>query len=160
VLAELERRRPGRFRLEWAGTGDRAGAVRERGRHLGVGDRVDLLGFVPFGEELLSRYRAAHAFVHVSLTEGVPQVLVEAFASSTPIVATDVGGVRSALADGEAGLLVPPDDRDALVDAVLRLTDDPDLRGRLVARGLELAHRLTREAQSRRAAIFVDESAT
>jgi glycosyltransferase involved in cell wall biosynthesis len=155
ALAELNRRRPGRFRLRWVGVGPLAEDVRRRAAEAGVGDRFELPGYMPFGPELLDLYRGAHAFVHVSLTEGVPQVLTEALASGTPIVATDVGGVAAALEDGAAGLLVPPDDEDALVEAVLRLADDAELRARLVERGLELARGRTLEAEAERVARFL-----
>ena len=110
---------------------------------------------MPFGPELLSLYRAAHGFVQVSLTEGVPQVLVEAVASATPVVATDVGGVSDLLEGGAAGLLVPPSDLEALTGAVLRVCDDRNVRESLIARGLELAERLTFEAEAARVAAFV-----
>ena len=119
ALADVERARPGRFRLRWAGVGPLADEVRRRADELGIGDRIELLGYVPFGPELLAEYRRAHVFLHVSLTEGVPHVLVEALSSGTPIVATDVGGVRAALDDGAAGLLVPPDDAAALTHRAL-----------------------------------------
>ena len=54
-------------------------------------------------------------FVHTAVTEGVPQVLMEAAAHSVPIVATDVGGVRQTMGDGAAALLVPPRNLDAFV---------------------------------------------
>ena len=155
TLAELNRRRPGRFRLRWVGVGPLAEEVGRRAAEAGVGDRLELPGYVPFGPELLERYRGAHAVVHVSLTEGVPQVLTEALASGTPIVATDVGGVAAALEEGKAGLLVPPDDKEALVDAVLRLADEPEVRARLVDRGLELARERTLEAEAERVAAFI-----
>jgi glycosyltransferase involved in cell wall biosynthesis len=155
ALAALERERPGRYRLRWAGVGPLADDVRRCADELGVGDRLELLGYVPFGPPLLELYRGAHALVHVSLTEGVPQVLVEALASGTPIVATDVGGVGSALEDGRAGLLVPPADLEALTAAVLKLSDDAELRVRLVARGLELARERTLEAEAGRVATFL-----
>ncbi|MCC6223267.1 MAG: glycosyltransferase [Thermoleophilia bacterium] len=155
ALAALERTRPGRFRLTWVGRGPLEAAVHARARELGVDRLISLHGYVPFGPELLGLYRAAHAFVHVSLTEGVPQVLIEAMASATPVVATDVGGVSDLLEGGTAGLLVPPADPDALVGALLRLSDEPALRDSLVARGLELASRLTFEAEAERVAAFV-----
>ena len=160
ALGRLERERPGRFRLTWVGRGPLEEEVRRRTAELGLTDRIEFLSYVAFGPDLLALYRRAHALVHVSLSEGVPKVLLEAFACSTPIVATDVGGVRAALLDGEAGLLVPPDDLDALVSAVLRLSDDATLRDGLVAKGLELAHDLTLEAQADRVVGFMARSAS
>jgi glycosyltransferase involved in cell wall biosynthesis len=155
ALADVERARPGRFRLRWAGVGPLADAVRRRADELGIGDRVDLLGYVPFGPELLAEYRRAHVFLHVSLTEGVPHVLVEALSSGTPIVATDVGGVSAALDDGAAGLLVPPGDSAALTTALFRLVDDDLLRSRLVEHGLGLARERTLESEAARVAAFL-----
>jgi glycosyltransferase involved in cell wall biosynthesis len=155
ALARLEAERPGRFRLTWAGTGPLVEAVEARAEKLGARDRIELLGHVPFGQELLERYRAAHVFVHVSLTEGLPATIVEALGSGAPVVATAVGGVPAALDGGEAGVLVPPADLDALVAGILRLVDDEGLRERVVARGLELAGGHTLEATSGRVARFI-----
>jgi glycosyltransferase involved in cell wall biosynthesis len=155
VLARLERDRPGRYRLTWAGTGPLAEAVLERARELGVEDRIELLGFVAFGSDLLARYRSAHMFVHVSLTEGVPAVLIEALASGMPVVATDVGGVSAMLEGGAAGLLVPLEDVDAFVEAVYRMSDDAELRERLVDRGLTIAREMTADSQAKRIASFI-----
>jgi glycosyltransferase involved in cell wall biosynthesis len=155
AFSELDRLRPGRYRLRWVGVGPLAEEVRRRTVELGIDARFELVGYVPFGNELLELYRTSHALVHVSLTEGVPQVLVEALASGTPVVATDVGGVRDGLDEGRAGLLVPPSDRDALVDAVLRLSDDEALRAELVDRGLALARGRTLEFEAARVARFL-----
>jgi glycosyltransferase involved in cell wall biosynthesis len=155
ALAALEEARPGRFRLRWAGVGPLTDDVHRRSAELGIEDRIELLGYVPFGPELLDLYRRSHTFVHVSLTEGVPHVLVEALASGTPVVATDVGGVRAALDGGRAGLLVPPADAAALVAAVSRLADDEELRSQLVAHGLELARERTLEKEAARVAAFL-----
>jgi len=155
ALARLEHERPGRYRLTWVGRGQLESRVRQRAAELGVADRLMLLGYVPFGPELLDLYRRAHIFAHVSLTEGVPQVLIEALAAGTPIVATDVGGVSAVLDRGEAGVLVAPRDRDALYQALCRVSDDQQLRDRLVARGLQLARDLVLEAEADRVAAFL-----
>jgi glycosyltransferase involved in cell wall biosynthesis len=155
AIAALEREQPGRVRLTWVGRGPLEDDVRKLAAELGVADRIEFLSYVAFGPDLLGLYRRAHAFLHVSFSEGVPKVLLEAFACSTPIVATDVGGVRVALAGGEAGLLVPPDDLDALVSSTRQILDDPELRRRLVSRGLQLAQELTLEAQAEQVIGFI-----
>jgi phenylacetate-CoA ligase len=129
------------------GDGRLADGVARRARGRGVTDALDLLGHVPHGAALWRQYRSSHAFLHVSLTEGLPQVLVEAHAAGLPVVATDVGGVRAALARGSTGLLVPPADARAAVDALERLTVDAELRRRLIEAGLESARRQTLEVQ-------------
>jgi glycosyltransferase involved in cell wall biosynthesis len=155
ALARLERAYPGRFRLTWLGDGQLRDGVRRRAADLGVSHALELRGFIPFGSELLALYRSAHVFVHVSLTEGVPQVLTEALGSGTPVIATDVGGVAAALEHGQAGLLVPPRDVDALVRGVLTIADDERLRGELVRRGLDVARARTLEIEAERVARFI-----
>jgi glycosyltransferase involved in cell wall biosynthesis len=158
ALALLERRRPGGFRATWAGEGRLLAALRERADALGVGPALELPGFVPFGEALLARYRAADLYVHVALTEGVPGVICEAMASGLPIVATDVGGIAHATGDGDAALLVPAEDPEALAAAILRLADDRSLRRKLAVAGLARARRTALDVESARVAEFLLES--
>jgi glycosyltransferase involved in cell wall biosynthesis len=155
ALARLESERPGRYRLTWVGRGPLDDVVRKRASDLGVLERIEFHGYVPFDGGLLDLYRRAHMFVHVSLSEGMPKVLIEALACGTPIVATDVGGVRAALADGSAGLLVPADDLDALVESILRLSDERELREELVARGFDVVTGMTLEAELDRVTTFM-----
>jgi glycosyltransferase involved in cell wall biosynthesis len=155
AVALLNRRHPGRYQLTWAGDGRLAAAVRERAEALGIGSAARLAGFVPFGERLVELYRGSDALVHTALTEGLPQVLVEAMASGIPVIATDVGGVGAALEHGRAGVLVPPSDPVRIADAVEALAADRELRERLAERGLELARRSTIEAESARVASFL-----
>jgi glycosyltransferase involved in cell wall biosynthesis len=154
ILAALRSRDP-RWRLTIAGDGPLRAAMETRIGELGLVDAVDLPGEVRNGPELWRLYRDAHLFLHVSFTEGLPQVLVEAQAAGLPIVATAVGGVSAALDGGRLGLLIPPADRDAGVRAVERLAAEPDLRERLITDGLANAERETLEAQLDRLAEFL-----
>jgi glycosyltransferase involved in cell wall biosynthesis len=152
LVARLQAAHPDRFRLVWVGHGPLEEPVRARIAELGLTARVDLRGYVAFGPPLLALYRTAHALVHVSLTEGVPQTIVEALACGTPVIASSVGGIPDLLRHGAAGLLVPPKRADALAGAVLRLSEDEALRRRLVAGGLAVARTRTLEGESERTA--------
>ena len=66
---------------------------------------------------------AADAYVMSSAWEGAPIVLLEASASSLPIVTTDVGGNHELIDDGNTGLIVPPGDSEALAEAMLRIME-------------------------------------
>lgn len=90
--------------------------VREVQR-LGLGDYVKLLGHRP---DLPAIMRLVDWFVLPSLREGLPLVLLEAFALSKPVIATAVGGVPEVVVDGVNGWLVPPRDTTALAEALSR----------------------------------------
>jgi len=149
VLALLD----DRWRLEVVGEGPLRDAVAQRAAELGVAERFELAGYVPNGAALWERYRTAHAFLHVSFTEGIPQVLFEAQAAGLPTIATDVGGVRAAV--GESADLVPPDDARAAAAAVERLRTDVEHREQLVRVGRANARRETLDAQLDRVASFL-----
>ncbi len=155
IMAELHRSHPN-WSLDVVGGGDLAEALSRRADQLGVLSSVDLRGEVPFGPELLEIYRTSSAFLHVSLTEGVPQVLFEAQAAGLPIVATDVGGVGDALGGGTRGILVPPRDAAAAAAAVERLRLDPVLRHRLLQAGLQHAARESLQAHAARVVSFIE----
>jgi glycosyltransferase involved in cell wall biosynthesis len=151
----LSRLRAGddRWRLVVCGEGSLAGELADGLVAAGAGEAADLLGFVAL-PDLRQRYRQADVLAHVSWTEGVPQVVLEAFAAGLPVVATDVGGVAEAC--GDAALLVPPGDPGAMVDAVRRVAGDEALRDVLVRRGRDVARRHTGAAERGRVAAFLD----
>jgi glycosyltransferase involved in cell wall biosynthesis len=153
ILSRLRARDP-RWRLTIVGTGSLKDRLERRATELGLAGAIALLGYVPVGPELWDVYRTSLAFLHVSLTEGLPQVLFEAQAAGLPVVATDVGGVGAALAGGATGLLVPPSDAPAAVEALERLRLDRDLREHLIRAGLDAVAHETLEAQVERVAEF------
>jgi glycosyltransferase involved in cell wall biosynthesis len=154
-IAKLLGERDPRWTVSVVGDGPLRDAVEERARALGVEERLDLRGYVPNGPHLWEEYRRSHAFVHVSFTEGLPQVLYEAQGAGLPVVATDVGGVSAAVEGGRSGLLVPPDDAYAAARALQRLADEPELREDLIRAGHANAEVETMEAQLDRIADFL-----
>jgi len=113
-----------------AGSGDEVASLRARAAELGLDGRVRFLGAQP-RDRVLELFRAADAAILSSAWENFPHTVVEALAAGTPVIATDVGGVREAVEDGVNGLLVPPGDSVAFAAAVRRYLDDDGLRRRL-----------------------------
>ncbi len=121
--------------------GDVAGSEGEIGRlarEAGCLDRLELRPWIG-RESVASAMEQATLLVFPSL---VPETLgivgLEALARGVPVVASDVGGVREWLINGQTGLLVPPANARAIAEAVNRLLDSPHLRLAMGHRGIEL----------------------
>jgi len=141
------------WRLVVCGEGPLREPLEARLAELGLAEQVELRGYVPFGPGLLDVYRESHFLLHISLTEGLPQVLLEAFAGGLPVVATDVGGIADAL--GDAVRLVPAQDAAATAEALAGLAQDPALRRGLIERGHEHARKRSGTAERRRLVNFL-----
>ena len=102
-------------RLLIAGAGPLQDAIATQIRTAGLEGRIELVGLRSDVPDLM---QAADAFVMSSRWEGLPMVLLEAGASSLPIVATDVGGSRDAVLDGVSGHLTQPRDPAGLARAM------------------------------------------
>lgn len=156
LLADVLARLGPRWRLVVCGDGSLREALRDRLAELGVLDRADLRGHVGSAAELRGLYRSSHAFLHVSWTEGMPQVLLESWAARLPVVATEVGGVGPMA--GDAALLVGPGDADAPAAALERIAADASVREGLTAAGIERVSTRTREAEAARVAAFLEDA--
>ena len=129
ALARLTDRYPS-LHLAISGRGDLEGELRARARQHGLADRLHLLGL---RSDVPSILAAADLFVMPSLSEGLPLSLLEAMFAGCPIVATDVGQVRVALANGAAGILVDPGSSATLAAGIDRLLSNPAEARRLGA---------------------------
>jgi glycosyltransferase involved in cell wall biosynthesis len=99
---------------------------------IALGDRLVWAGF---RRDIPDVCFASDVVVLTSDNEGTPVSLIEAQAAAVPVVATDVGGVRSVVQDGESGLLAPAAATDALATAIGQLLDYPELRAQMGAAG-------------------------
>lgn len=152
VLAAANREAQ-RWRLVVCGEGDLSEALIRKLAESGQGARSQVLGYVAFGPDLLELYRRSHVLLHLSSTEGLPQVLLEAFAAGLPVVASDVGGIRGAV--GPAAVLVGPDDVAGAAAALNRLATDFELRERMIRAGIEYVADRTIAAESGRLTAFL-----
>jgi glycosyltransferase involved in cell wall biosynthesis len=112
------------------GDGPEREALQSRSASIGVGAAMHFLG--P-NHDPLSVLRGADMLVHPSLAEAFPYVILEAMSAARAIVASDVGGIREAVLDGEDGRLVPPGDSWSLSQAIISLLDEPERRARMGA---------------------------
>jgi glycosyltransferase involved in cell wall biosynthesis len=124
------------FRCEIVGAGPLASRLGRRVREARLEDRVSMSGWISTAD-LTARLADALALVVPSRVtasgdrDGIPNVVLEAMAAARPVVATEVSGIPEAVTDGVTGLLVPPDDADALAGALQRLLEDGALARRL-----------------------------
>ncbi|AEN07831.1 glycosyl transferase group 1 (plasmid) [halophilic archaeon DL31] len=120
LLIEAVARTDAVDRLVLVGSGDRVSDLQQKARREGVENSVDFPGYVT-DESLPAYYSAADLFVLPSKAdrgEAFGIVLLEAMACGTPVVTTDIPGVRTVVGDG--GVIVPPGDRAQLIDGIER----------------------------------------
>lgn len=149
VAREVAGRCPGvKFVVVGDGYGDELARAREAVRDLGL---ADLVLFTGHRGDLPDVYASLDIFLMTSVTEGMPNTLLEAMAMGVPVVSTDVGGIPELLQDGEGGFLAPAGDVPALAGHLTRLLQDPLLRKECGARCREriesafsFAHRVRR----------------
>lgn len=116
-------------RFVMAGRGPLLDSCRKLAEELGIASFVEFTGFVPH-TELPELMRSLDVLVNCSRSESFGVVICEGSSCGLPVIATDVGGVREVLMDGETGILVPKDNPNAIAQAILRLAGDTDLRRR------------------------------
>jgi glycosyltransferase involved in cell wall biosynthesis len=106
------------------GRGPEEGRLEALGKALGILGRIRFVGEQPDVRPFL---RQMDLYVQPSVVAGMPNSILEAMAVGLPVVATAVGGTPEVVVKGETGLLVPPRDPAALVDAMLKLLADRGL---------------------------------
>jgi len=116
------------------GSGPLRDRVLRKAEELGLSGRVVLTGF---RDDIPQLIRMFDLFALSSVAEGLCSVLLEVSACECPIVATDAAGVREAVPDGEAAIIVPTRDPAALAEGMVRLATEPETARRLAAAARE-----------------------
>ena len=127
----------GRWSLNIVGVGPQQDELMRQAAELGLGETVSFLG-MKSRDEVAALMRNSRVFMLSSLSEAFPKVLLEAVASGTPLVVTDVGSCRE-VAEKGAGIVVRPSDPDALATALDTLATDEELWRQCARRGPAIA---------------------
>lgn len=113
-------------------------------RDLNLAGRFHFMGAITDLQQHLSE---ADIFVLPSRSEGFSNAIVEAMATSLPVIATNVGGNAEAVQNGVTGIVIPPEDPDALAAAITQLLDDPATAKAMGVAGKQrVAEKFTTEA--------------
>jgi glycosyltransferase involved in cell wall biosynthesis len=126
------------LRLVIVGEGPDQGAIQS------MADRLNLTPRIVFAGQrgdMANVYAGFDVFVLPSLNEGLPMTVLEAMASSRPVIASKVGAIPTVVRDAETGLLVEPKDVVGLRAALDRLLSDPALSSRLATQGHDWVRR-------------------
>ncbi|MCX6731767.1 MAG: glycosyltransferase [Candidatus Parcubacteria bacterium] len=86
----------------------------------------------PWTDDLISYYKTADLFLLTSNYEGYGMTVVEAMAAGCPVIMTDVGLANKVLVDKKDGLVIPVGDKEKLIEAILNLIKNPELRADLI----------------------------
>ena len=133
AIADIKDRYP-QLRLIIFGEGYLNNQLRAQASSLGLGSVVQFAGF---RDDLDTYISCFDLLAHPALAEGLGVAALKAAAAGLPVVGFAAGGVVEAVADGRTGLLVKPEDADALGSAIARFIDNPDLAATLGAAGRE-----------------------
>lgn len=127
------------IKLDIAGEDDAGGSgyrriLEETIEQLGIQDHVRLLGAID-ADEVKAKLLEAHLFVLASWHEPLGVAYMEAMSCGVPTIGTDAGGVPEMITSGETAILVPPKSPQALAEAILTLSRNPDELTRLSKAG-------------------------
>ena len=113
------------WQLTLVGDGNQRPRLEEQAQALGMFERIHFTGWLS-GEAVVRQYQQSNLYVASSRHEGMPNVVLEAMAAGLPVVATAIAGNEELVLPGTNGLLVPPDDPQALQKSLRELLSDPD----------------------------------
>lgn len=147
AFARITERYP-EYTLTIYGDGELRPFLEQLVQQLGLGDKVFLPGVV---QDVAKQIEKASLFLITSYSEGVSNALIEALATGLAVIATDVpsGGTVELMTDGENGLIIPPGEEKALVEAMEKLLGNPEYAKQLGICAAKIQERLAPERVNR-----------
>ncbi len=132
------------YALHLYGQGSLEADLKARAAKLGIADAVLFKGF---SKSILTEIADCAMYVLSSDYEGISNSLMEAMAVGLPVISTDcpIGGSRMLIRDGENGLLIPMQDKKALVDAMSRIADDSAFADKLGSNAVRIRQAYSKE---------------
>lgn len=127
-----------KIKLLIAGEGEERKELERLVKKLNLEREVVFAGEIKL-EEIIGYYKIADVFCRPSRTEGFGNVFIEAMAASLPVVATNIGGIKDFLRDGENGLFSEVDNPDDLAEKIKILLEDDKLRKKITEEGIKTA---------------------
>lgn len=110
--------------LVLAGDGDMRGPIETMIAQRGLADRVRITGWIS-GEQVRREILSARALALPSFAEGLPMVIMEAFALGRPVLSTYIAGIPELVVDGENGWLIPSGSKEAIVEGIKKVMETP-----------------------------------
>jgi glycosyltransferase involved in cell wall biosynthesis len=116
-----------------AGDGEMRGEIESYVRRRGIDDRVRITGWIS-GEQVRREILSSRALVLPSFAEGLPMVIMEAFALGRPVLSTYIAGIPELVVNGDNGWLIPSGNAAAIADAIVVVMATPPARLEEMAR--------------------------
>lgn len=116
------------YKLVIVGDGEKRKSLEALARKLDISNNIVFTGFRKDIAILMSTF---DLFVTPSLLEGLPYVVIEAMAMKKPVIATSVGGIVNIIKHDKTGILIPPKNSDAILEAMLLLIKDKNKMSKL-----------------------------
>ncbi len=147
VLVRALARLPKELNWHWTqiGTGEQSEEIRQLAEATGMTPKISFLGSMA-QSGVIQQYQASDLFVlpcRIAKSgdrDGLPNVIVEAQSQGVMVISTPISGVPELITDGINGMLVPPDDVDALAAALEHAIKNPLLRRSMGGAGAEIVH--------------------
>jgi N-acetyl-alpha-D-glucosaminyl L-malate synthase BshA len=118
------------------GDGPEKNRLEELVKNLNLTENIIFIGWI-LNNDLNKFYKSADIFVLPSLREGMGVVLLEAMACGTPVIGSDIGGIKDMIKDGENGFLAVPGNPEDIAQKIIRLLSNEDLRQKFSDNGLK-----------------------